>query len=59
MSLLLFILAFEVVNGDIKQDEIIAGMMIKRETYKLWVLSDDIVKMFENSFKGVEILMEN
>lgn len=43
LSLLLFILALEILNRDVKQDERIAGVKIKKKVYSLRAFADDLI----------------
>nr|GEZ82414.1 hypothetical protein [Tanacetum cinerariifolium] len=57
LSPLLFILVLEVLSRNIRQDERIHGVKIKKETFKLRAFADDLVLMLENPLKDIELLM--
>ncbi|XP_025028017.1 contactin-associated protein-like 2 [Python bivittatus] len=51
--------ALEVLNNDIRRDERIAGVTIKREAYNLEAFADDLVMiLLEDPLEGIRTLIE-
>uniref|UniRef100_A0A8C6XCF0 Uncharacterized protein n=1 Tax=Naja naja TaxID=35670 RepID=A0A8C6XCF0_NAJNA len=55
----LFILVLHVLNRDIRQDDKITGMKIKKETYKLRTFVDNLLLYLQDHQNILQHLMKN
>ena len=58
LSPLLLILVLEILNKDIRGDEQLKGLKIKKEVFKLRAFADDLVLLIQDPLESVEHLMK-